>query len=222
MKELTLVIPAKDEAGCLPEVLKELKNFDCKKLVIIPKTDLNTQNAVKNFDCKIVMQDDDGFGRALIQGIKETETKFLCIFNADGSMDPKYLKNMFNELSNNCDFVFNSRYENEGGSDDDTFLTYIGNKIITFTCNLLFRLNISDVLFTYVMGKTLAFKSLDLKRKDFSICIELPVLVKFKKYKLISMPCHERARLKGTKKVNEFKDGFFILISILRLLIFKK
>ena len=145
MKELTLVIPAKNEAECLPEVLNELKNFDCKKIIVIPKTDLNTQNAIKNLDCKIVIQDSDGFGRALIQGINETETNFLCIFNADGSMDPKYLENMFNELSNNCDFVFNSRYENEGGSDDDTFLTYIGNKIITFICNLLFRLNISDV-----------------------------------------------------------------------------
>ena len=56
MKELTLVIPAKDEAGCLPRVLDELKNFDCKKIIIIPKTDLNTQNAIKNFDCKIIIQ----------------------------------------------------------------------------------------------------------------------------------------------------------------------
>ena len=222
MKELTLVIPAKDEAECLPRVLDELKNFDCKKIIVIPKTDLNTQNAVKNLDCKIVIQNDDGFGRALIQGINETETNFLCIFNADGSMDPKYLTNMFNGLSNNCDFVFNSRYENEGGSDDDTFLTYIGNKIITFTCNLLFRLNISDVLFTYVMGKTSAFKSLNLKRKDFCICIELPVLAKFKKYKFISKPSYERSRLSGRKKLNEFKDGFLMLLCILKMFILRR
>ena len=79
MKELTLIIPAKNEAECLPTVLNELKNFDCK----------------------IIAQNSGGFGRALIQGIKEVETDFLCIFNADGSFDPKYLKNMFNELSNN-------------------------------------------------------------------------------------------------------------------------
>jgi hypothetical protein len=137
-------------------------------------------------------------------------------------MDPKYLKNMFNELSNNCDFVFNSRYENEGGSDDDTLLTYIGNKIITFTCNLLFRLNISDVLYTYVMGKTSAFKSLDLKRKDFCLCIELAVLAKFKKYKFISKPSYERSRLSGRKKLNEFKDGFLMLLCILKLFILRK
>ena len=222
MKELTLVIPAKNEAECLPEVLNELKNFDCKKIIIIPKTDINTQSSVKNFDCKIITQNSDGFGNALIQGIKEVETDFLCIFNADGSFDPKYLKNMFNELSNNYDFIFNSRYENGGGSDDDTFLTLIGNKIFTFICNLFFRLDISDVLFTYVMGKTSAFKSLDLKRKDFRFCIELPVLVKFKKYKFISKPSYERSRLLGRKKVNELKDGFLILLCILKMFIFRK
>jgi len=222
MKELTLIIPAKDEAECLPRVLDELKNFDCKKIIIIPETDLNTQNSIKNFDCKIITQKASGFGRALILGIKEVETNFLCIFNADGSFDPQYLKNMYNELLNNCDFVFSSRYENSGGSDDDTFLTLVGNRIFTFICNLLFRLNISDVLFTYVMGKTLAFKSLDLKRKDFRFCIELPVLAKFKKYKFISKPSYERSRLSGRKKVNELKDGFLILLCIFKMFIFRK
>ena len=222
MKELTLVIPAKAEAECLPRVLDELKNFDCKKIIIIPETDLNTRNSIKNFDCKIITQKVGGFGGALIQGIKEVETNFLCIFNADGSFDPQYLKNMYNELLNNCDFVFNSRYENSGGSDDDTFLTLVGNRIFTFICNLLFRLNISDVLFTYVMGKTLAFKSLDLKRKDFRFCIELPVLAKFKKYKFISKPSYERSRLTGRKKVNELKDGFLILLCILKMFILRK
>ena len=222
MKDLTLVIPAKNESECLPKVLNELKNFDCKKIIIIPKTDINTQNAVKNFDCKIITQSTDGFGNALIQGIKEVETNFLCIFNADGSFDPKYLKNMFDELSNNYDFVFNTRYENTGGSDDDTFLTYIGNRIFTFICNLLFKLDISDVLFTYVMGKTSTFKTLKFKRKDFRFCVELPVLAKFKKYKLISKSSYERSRLSGKKKVNELKDGFLILLCILTLFIFRK
>ena len=222
MKELTLVIPAKNEAECLPTVLNELKNFDCKIIIVVPETDLNTQNSIKNFNCKIIKQIDEGFGSALIQGIKEVETKFLCIFNADGSFDPKYLKNMLDELSKNSDFVFNSRYENDGGSDDDTFLTYTGNKIFTFICNSLFSLDISDVLFTYVMGKTSAFKSLGLKRKDFRFCVELPVLAKFKKYKLISKSSYERSRLSGKKKVNELKDGFLILLCILTMFIFRK
>ena len=222
MKNLTLVMPAKNEAECLPTVLEELKNFECKKIIVIPRNDLNTQNVVKNLNCKILLQDSDGYGNALIEGINTVETEFFCIFNADHSFDPKYLDGMLHDLENNYDFLFNSRYEKEGGSDDDTFLTYIGNKIITFICNLLFRLNMSDVLFTYVMGKTSVFKSLDLKRKDFCFCIELPVLAKFKKYKFISKSSYERSRLSGRKKVNEFKDVFLILLCIFKLFIFRK
>jgi hypothetical protein len=72
------------------------------------------------------------------------------------------------------------------------------------------------------MGKTSAFKFLDLKRKDFCLCIELPVLAKFKKYKFISKPSYERSRLSGKKKLNEFKDGFLMLLCILKMFILRK
>ena len=65
-------------------------------------------------------------------------------------------------------------------------------------------------------------QSLDCKRKDFRFCIELPVLVKFKKYKFISKPSYERSRLSGRKKLNEFRDGFLMLLCILKLFILRK
>ena len=88
--------------------------------------------------------------------------------------------------------------------------------------HILFQLNISDVLFTYVMRSTKVFRPLKIKSKDFSFCVELPVKAKFKNCKMTCLPSYERARIAGEKKVNEFKDGFLILISIIRLFIFKK
>ena len=85
----------------------------------------------------------------------------------------------------------------------------------------MFSLNVSDVLFTYVMGKSDAFKKLQLQYKDFTFCIELPVKAKFNQFNCTSFPSHERSRISGKKKVNEFKDGFLILISIIRLFINK-
>ena len=38
---------------------------------------------------------------------------------------------------------------------------------------------------------------------------------------MFDFPSYERPRISGKKKVNELKDGFLILISILRLFIFK-
>ena len=222
MDDITLVIPAKNEAESLPDVLDELSKYKIKKIIVIPSEDKKTREAIGNFDCKILSQEGTGFGNALIQGINAVETKYFCIFNADGSFDPIYLSQLKNKIQLNQDFVFCSRYEVGGGSEDDTILTYIGNKFFTGLCNLLFKLKITDVLFTYVMGSTKAFKELNMTFNDFSFCIELPIKAKKKNYILGNLPSFERSRKAGIKKVNEFRDGFLILISILKLLIFKK
>ena len=222
MDDITLVIPAKNEAESLPNVLDELLKYNIKKIVVIPSEDKKTREAIKKFECKILSQEGKGFGNALIQGIKSVKTKYFCIFNADGSFDPIYLSQLRNKIKLNQDFVFCSRYEAGGGSEDDTILTYIGNKFFTGLCNLLFKLKITDVLFTYVMGSTKAFKELNMSFNDFSFCIELPIKAKKKNYILGNLPSIERTRIAGVKKVNEFKDGLLILISIFKLLILKK
>jgi len=224
MENLTLVIPAKFEASTLPTVLKEIEklNLSCKKVIVVPKYDKETLKALENLDCKILIQKGEGFGNALIQGLNSSTTEYSCIFNADGSFDPKYLREMLNKINDNFEFIFSTRYKKPGGSDDDTFLTLLGNYFFSLLCKILFRLNISDVLFTYVMGRTNAFKSLELTSNDFTFCIELPIKAKFKSFKMFDFPSYERPRISGKKKVNEFKDGFLILISILRLFIFKK
>ena len=224
MNNLTLVIPAKYEVSTLPIVLQEINDMklSCKIVVVVPEYDKSTIKAIEKFDCKILIQKGEGFGNALIQGLNESNTKYSCIFNADGSFDPKYLSEMIIKLDNGEDFIFNTRYIHPGGSEDDTIITYIGNKIFTFICQILFRLNISDVLFTYVMGRSEVFKKLKLVSNDFTFCIELPVKAKLNNYKITDHPSFERSRISGKKKVNELIDGFLILISIIRLFIFKK
>ena len=139
MSDLTLIIPAKNEKESLPKVLDELKGFDFKKNVILEASDKLTIEAVKTYDCKIIYQDSHGYGDALKKGIETVETEFFCIFNADGSFDPIYLSQLKNKILLNQDFVFCSRYEAGGGSEDDTILTYIGNKFFTGLVRLRFK-----------------------------------------------------------------------------------
>ena len=75
------------------------------------------------------------------------------------SMNPKYLKEMLEECKNK-DLVFTSRYDKPlGGSDDDDFVTFIGNKFFFIMWKYIFvKLNISDILITYIIGKTHSFK----------------------------------------------------------------
>ena len=221
MKSLTLVIPARNEDLSLPKVLEEIKKYKCKKIIILSKRDKKTINSISNFNCKIIKQKTDGYGAAIIEGIENVKTKYLCIFNADGSFDPKYLSKMKNYSNRNYDFIFASRYAYSGGSTDDTALTYLGNKIFTFLGNFLFKLKISDILFTYILGDTKKFKELNLNSKDFRLCVEIPIKIKRKKFTYKCIPSIERSRIAGKKNVNEFVDGFLILYSMIKYFIKK-
>ena len=211
MKNLTLVIPAKNEEYSLPKVLNEIKFFKCKKIIVLGKSDLKTIKSLNNFDCKIIKQENSGYGNAIIEGINKTKTKYVCIFNADGSFDPKYLSPMLKKSIQEFNFIFASRYLKQAGSDDDTFLTLIGNKIFTFIGRFFFKLKLSDILFTFILGETQKFRNLKLKSKDFRLCVEIPIKIVKKKFTYTEVPSFERSRLGGKKKVNEFKDGFLIL-----------
>ena len=217
MRDLTLIIPAKKEVESLPVFLKEIESYKCKKFVVLQKEDLETKEAIRKIkNIKIIEQMNNGFGNALIEGINSVRTKYCCIINADGAMNPKYLDKM-KKLCKNKDFVFATRYQKPGGgSDDDDSITFIGNYFFTIVSNFLFNLKISDILFTYILGKTSSFKNLKLKNFDFRICVEIPIKAKFQNMNYVCLPSYERSRIGGKKKVNVLKDGFLIGTEILK------
>ena len=218
MSDLTLIIPAKNEKESLPKVLDELKSFNFKKNIILEASDKLTIDAIKTYNCNIIYQDSKGYGDALKKGIETVETEFFCIFNADGSFNPKELDLMINKLKDDkYDFVFASRYEKKCGSEDDTLITLVGNYIFTFLGKFFFKLEITDILYTFVMARTSCAKKLGLTAKDFSFCVELPIKAKRAGYKICTSKSFERSRIAGEKKVNAFRDGLKILFSMIKL-----
>ena len=218
MNELTLIIPAKNEAESLPIVLNELKKYDYKINIVLHITDIDTIQVIKKYDVNIIYQKNFGYGDALIHGIEQCKTKYFCIFNADGSFNPSEINQMLKTLqSKKLDFIFASRYQTDSGSEDDTIVTLIGNYIFTYIGKIFFQLNISDILYTFIIGRTEQANILDLKQKDFSFCVELPIKAKKNGMKLGSINSYERKRIAGKKKVNAFKDGFYILSQMIKL-----
>ena len=212
MKNITLIIPAKYEKESLPSVLLELKKFPFNIIVILEPTDHETIDSIKNFDCTIIHQINKGYGDALILGIKSVKTEYFCIFNADGSFNPIEISGMYSSLKDKeADIIFGSRYEKNATSEDDTLVTKVGNFIFTKLGKILFKLPITDILYTFVLGKTKMTLDLNLQSQDFAFCVELPIKAQRKNYKIFSTPAHERARIAGKKKVNAIRDGLYIL-----------
>ena len=108
-------------------------------MIVLQKEDEETKKSIEQFkNIKIVEQKNNGYGNALKEGINKVKTKYCCIINADGSMDPKYLKDMRNKCEK-LDLVFGSRYQKPGGgSQDDDIVTLIGNYVFTFMGNVFF------------------------------------------------------------------------------------
>jgi len=213
--KLTLVIPAKEEVDCLYKVLEELRNFNFHKIIVIP----SNASLPKNWtfqNIKILNQSKIGYGNALLEGIKNVKTEFFCIFNADGSFNPNEIENMFAQ-TNSYDFVFGSRYLKNGKSDDDTFVTKIGNYIFSKIGKIFFKLKLSDILYTYVIANTSKFKELGVKSNDFCFCVEFPIKMQKNNFSYIDSPSHERIRISGKKNVNEIVDGFKILFQMIKL-----
>ena len=218
MENLTLLIPAKFESESLPSVLDELKKFNYKICIILKETDSSTINSIVDFDVEIIHQKGIGYGDALIEGINYCKTKYFCIFNADGSFNPVEIDGIMKQIEeNNSDFVFASRYEKNAGSDDDTIITLVGNYFFSLIGKIFFKLGISDILYTFVIGNTSKAKSLNILSKDFRFCVELPIKAKRKNFKIDVFPSFERKRIAGKKKVNAFKDGSLILKKLIEL-----
>ena len=200
MSELTLLIPAKQEPESLPIFLEELKKFDFKILIVLDENDIDTINVINQRDnLEILYQKNSGYGSALIEGINHITTKYFCIINADGSMNPNELNNMLKTIKENNDLVFGSRYLKNAGSEDDDLITVVGNYIFSFLGKIFFNLKINDILYTYTLGHTELIKNLNLKFKDFKICVELPIKAHRANLKYEAVPSFERKRIAGKK-----------------------
>jgi hypothetical protein len=184
----------------------------------LEEQDRETIDSIKNYDCEILFQKKGRYGNAIIEGINYTNTEFFCIFNADGSFNSSELPNMYYLAeTKKFDLVFGTRYEKGSKSYDDTIITLIGNKIFSFIGKVFFSLNISDILYTFVLGNTKKVKNLKLKNQDFSFCVELPIKAKKSNLQIITNISYEKKRIGGKKKVNAIRDGFKILISMIVL-----
>ena len=216
---LTLLIPCKNDRLNLINVIDTIKKKypDLKILVVTNnENDFDPLLQKKFNNIKRINQKLPGFGSALKEGIDLIDTKFFIIHVADGSFDIDIIGKMY-ELSKNYDFIFCDRYMKNGDSDDDTLLTWFGNHFFTKMSKYLLNIKLNDVLYTHVLCNTEVTKSLNLERSDFTFCIELPFKVFKNNNSVKSLPTREKKRLSGKKNVNEFRDGFLILIYIFKL-----
>lgn len=224
MTEITIIILTKNEEGNIEWVIDELKRLSLNNIIVVDSgsTD-NTVQILKSKNVKHFIQSQKGYGAAILEAVGRVDTKYLSVIDADGSYDSRDIPKMLNILkTHDLDFVLGSRYLGGNKSEDDTLIRLIGNFFFTKLTRIIFNINITDALFHFPVCKTSSYKYLNLKFKDFAICVEMPVMINENNLKFKEFFSKERPRMTGESKVNALKDGIIILYQILKLFYLQK
>ena len=217
LNDVSLVIATYNEEKSIEFVLKEIENYDFHEIIIIDgnSTD-STKELASKFNTKVYNQTSPGWGSAVIDGFNKATGTYLTYMDGDGSYRPESIIEM-RDIIEDYDAVFGSRYKDGNKSPDDTFIRAIGNKIFTFIVRNIFGIKITDSLFFYPLFKKSDFDKISPKSIDFTICIEIPVLLHKLGIEYFDLLSTERKRYAGITKVNALTDGIKILVGILRL-----
>jgi len=221
MKKLSIIIPAYDEAPTIKELLKQVKNLNLKKIqkeIIIvddastdgTKNIIKAQTGVKT----VYLTKNQGKGAAVRAGLIKATGDYVIIQDADLEYDPRdILKLIKPVLNKRAEVVYGSRFL--GPHKNMLFWHLMGNKFLSFLCNLLYNTTLSDMEVCYKLIPTKLARSLNLKQNRFGFDPEITVKVLKQGIRIYEVPISYSGREFHEGKKITWKDGlivFFLLI----------
>ena len=127
--KVSVVIPAKNEAHNLWQVLPELAQDDCEVILVDGNSTDDTVSVAKRLRPNIIIigQTRKGKGNALACGFAVARGDFIVMLDADGSADPAEIPRFVDALEKGADFAKGSRFLPGGGSNDISRFRRSGN-----------------------------------------------------------------------------------------------
>jgi len=211
---LSVIIPARDEEGCIASTVEhlhlELRLRGVPHEIIVVDDGSTDQtwallNEVSGRVAELVPiqnVNEHGFGRAIVRGFQAMKGDAVVIMMADESDDCRDVVRYWNVLNEGYDCVFGSRFAKGGGVIDYPWLKYLLNRAANFFLRALFRVRLNDI--------TNAFKGY---RRDvidgcqpiiaphFNLTIELPLKAIVRGYSWKMIPVTWRNRQSGVAKL---------------------
>jgi glycosyltransferase involved in cell wall biosynthesis len=148
---VSVVIPAKNEALNLPDVLAALP-ADLYEVILVDgdSTDDTVSVAQELIpDITIVGQSRKGKGNALACGFAVATGDFIVMLDADGSTDPSEIHLFVDALMEGADFAKGSRFMPGGGSADISRIRRMGNFWLNRVVNLIYGTRYTDLCYGY-------------------------------------------------------------------------
>jgi dolichol-phosphate mannosyltransferase len=227
---VSILIPVYNEFKTLPIVVERVANAKVpegctKEIVIIDdgSVDGTTElidrigDKVKNPDVLVVHHSVVNFGKgaALRVGIVKAKGDIVLVQDGDLEYDPSdFLKILQPIVDGKADVVYGSRFM--GNPAGMAFANWIGNRILTWSCNLLFGVRITDEATAYKAFRTSVLRRIKLACMRFEFCPEVTAKVLRLGYGIKEVPIYYNARSIADGKKIRWYDGADAIWTLLR------
>ena len=157
-----------------------------------------------------------GKGAAIRTGLLHVDTELVVIHDADLEYHPYDLLRMLEVfLAEDADAVFGSRFMAGGHKRALFFRHALGNKLLTFLCDLVCDLNLTDMETCYKMVRADLLKSIPLESSTFDVEPELAIKLAKRGSRIFEVPITYSGRTYKEGKKIDWKDGARALWAIL-------
>jgi hypothetical protein len=131
-------------------------------------------------------------------------------------MDPLEIELFIEALERGADLAKGSRFIAGGGTADMSYLREAGNRGLLILANLLFGASNTDLCYGFAAFRRQAIEDLDLDARGFEIETQLFTRATRQGLRVVEVPSFEAPRRFGTSNLNTFRDGWRVLMTILR------
>lgn len=226
LRSLSVVIPARDEAGCICSTVEHLHvelrlhNVPHEIVVVDDGSSDNTWELLTELKKRLPAlvpvpnSGPNGFGRAVVRGLDRISGDAAVIMMADESDDCRDVVRYWEELNKGYDCVFGSRFMKSGGVIDYPFIKLTLNRLANQFLRLLFRIKLNDTTNAFKAYRREVIEGCrPLIAPHFNLTVELPLKAIVRGYSWTVIPITWRNRRTGVAKlkIKEMGSRYFFI-----------
>ena len=214
LKLLSIVIPARDEEGCIASTVEHLHlalqlNHIAHEIVVVDDGSTDRTAAIvtalgeRISEARLIKcGPPHGFGLAITCGLQRMSGDAVVIMMADESDDCRDVVRYWNALNEGWDAVFGSRFMKGGGVIDYPWLKLRFNRMANLFIRLLFGISLNDTTNAFkAYRRTVIEGCQPLLSVHFNLTVEIPLKAIIRGYSWTVLPITWRNRRTGVAKL---------------------
>lgn len=226
LEQLSVVIPSRDEEGCIAATIEhlhlelQLKKVPHEIIVVDDGSTDDTWNILTKTQEKVPTlrpiknEGENGFGRAIILGLNNMKGDAVVIMMADQSDDVRDVVRYWELLNEGWDCVFGSRFSKGGGVIDYPWLKLRVNRLANFFIRVLFKVKLNDTTNAFkAYRKTVIDGCQPFLSPHFNLTVEIPLKAMVRGFSWTVMPITWTNRRTGQAKlkIKEMGSRYFFI-----------